>query len=376
MAVYINHKEYEFIEEMSIFEFIRYHQIFLPSFDEKLNDYNKEELCYVEIEEQSQLVNAKEITVLDGMSIITNSKKVYSYLYNFLKMKSDDLKEKCKHTIDLRESDYNILLCSPECYDSCLNIYKEKGFNDIISLKLFQMVEFTELTHELVKRIADKLDQHNNNKLLVVEPQIITPFKKITLNLKPSEEIAAQLIKTYYKEILKIETNINILYVTTNMKEVICHHSKSNLYVSMLDDIVFFDNLEVMANWKCFDGIISREIYKKIPESLHISCDYTTIFKNLRQMGLKEESLEVFTNKLGKEIVAMYQGFKLTILFTEFFLTKEEIKELSYDLIWITYKDFSMHINSEEGILGEYNLNRLYKNVLVYPGYSNLFRRY
>ena len=83
MAVYINHKEYEFIEEMSIFEFIRYHQIFLPSFDEKLNDYNKEELCYVEIEEQSQLVNAKEITVLDGMSIITNSKKVYSYLYNF-----------------------------------------------------------------------------------------------------------------------------------------------------------------------------------------------------------------------------------------------------------------------------------------------------
>ena len=35
-----------------------------------------------------------------------------------------------------------------------------------------------------------------------------------------------------------------------------------------------------------------------------------------------------------------------------------------------------MHINNEEGFLGEYNLNRLYKNVLVYPGYSNLFRRY
>lgn len=102
----------------------------------------------------------------------------------------------------------------------------------------------------------------------------------------------------------------------------------------------------------------------------------STIFKNLRQMGLKEESLEVFTNKLGKEIVLTYHGFKLTILFTELFLTKEEIKELSYDLIWITYKDFSMHINNEEGFLGEYNLNRLYKNVLVYPGYSNLFRRY
>ena len=74
MAVYINHKEYEFIEEMSIFEFIRYHQIFLPSFDEKLNDYNKEELCYVEIEEQSQLVNAKEITVLDGMSASSSNR--------------------------------------------------------------------------------------------------------------------------------------------------------------------------------------------------------------------------------------------------------------------------------------------------------------
>lgn len=28
MAVYINHKEYEFIEEMSIFEYIRQYQIF------------------------------------------------------------------------------------------------------------------------------------------------------------------------------------------------------------------------------------------------------------------------------------------------------------------------------------------------------------
>ena len=50
MAVYINHKEYEFIEEMSIFEYIRQYQIFLPSLDEKLDEYDKEELCYVEIE--------------------------------------------------------------------------------------------------------------------------------------------------------------------------------------------------------------------------------------------------------------------------------------------------------------------------------------
>ncbi|MEI3528089.1 MAG: hypothetical protein V8R15_08905 [Bacilli bacterium] len=376
MAVYINHKEYEFIEEMSIFEYIRQYQIFLPSLDEKLDEYDKEELCYVEIEEQSQLVNAKETMVLDEMHILTNSKKVYSYLYDFLKVRSDHLKEKLNHIIDLKQSDYNILLCSPECYDSCLNRYKEKGFNDIISLKLFQMVEFTELTHEFIKRIANKLDQNKNDKLLVVEPQIIAPFKKMSLNLKPAEEIAAQLIKTYYKEMLKIDTNINILYVTTNIKEVICHHSKSNLYISMIDDIACFDHLEVRADWQCFDGNMSREIYKKIPEFLNVSCDYTTIFKNLRQMGLKEESLEVFTNKLGKEIVLTYHGFKLTILFTELFLTKEEIKELSYDLIWITYKDFSMHINNEEGFLGEYNLNRLYKNVLVYPGYSNLFRRY
>ena len=172
-------------------------------------------MCYVEIEEQSQLVNAKETMVLDEMHILTNSKKVYSYLHDFLKVRSDHLKEKLNHIIDLKQSDYNILLCSPECYDSCLNRYKEKGFNDIISLKLFQMVEFTELTHEFIKRIANKLDQNKNDKLLVVEPQIIAPFKKMSLNLKSAEEIAAQLIKTYYKEMLKIDTNINILYVTT-----------------------------------------------------------------------------------------------------------------------------------------------------------------
>ena len=40
MAVYINHKEYEFIEEMSIFEYIRQYQIFLPSLDEKLDEYD------------------------------------------------------------------------------------------------------------------------------------------------------------------------------------------------------------------------------------------------------------------------------------------------------------------------------------------------
>ena len=38
MAVYINHKEYEFIEEMSIFEYIRQYQIFLPSLDEKIRN--------------------------------------------------------------------------------------------------------------------------------------------------------------------------------------------------------------------------------------------------------------------------------------------------------------------------------------------------
>ena len=114
MAVYINHKEYEFIEEMSIFEYIRQYQIFLPSLDEKLDEYDKEELCYVEIEEQSQLVNAKETMVLDEMHILTNSKKVYSYLHDFLKVRSDHLKEKLNHIIDLKQSDYNILLCSPE----------------------------------------------------------------------------------------------------------------------------------------------------------------------------------------------------------------------------------------------------------------------
>ena len=67
---------------------------------------------------------------------------------------------------------------------------------------------------------------------------------------------------------------------------------------------------------------------------------------------------------------------KLKCLFTEHFLTVEEIEQLGYDFIMITTRKQTMYINSDEGYLTDYNLNKIYKNILIRPGYSDILKRY
>ncbi len=369
MSVYVNHKEYEYIENISIFNFIRHHQLFLPfMFDNELD-----ELCYVEVIGMDNLVSAKTTNLEDGMQILTQTEKIYTYLETVLSYPKRDITSFMR-TMSLDETAYNILLCAPECYEKCLETYKDKGFNDIISLKLFQMVRYLELTHEFMKKIANRLDHLNYNKLLVLEPSIIEPPLNITSSLKPAEEIASILLKTYYKQILKVTNDIHIIYVTNDIKEFFCQDTKSNLYLSMIDEVVLENNFEITNTNSLYDGKITNEIYKKKTTNLTISCDYSTIFKILRKMGLKEESLEVFDKDQGTSCFVTYKGLSLKILFTTHLFTKEVLDTLDYDLVVICYHEYRLNEEYNE-ILTDYNLNHLYKKLLIFPGHSDIFRR-
>ena len=56
--IWINDKSYEFINNMTIFTFLKDHKIFLPALNDDLSKTDNE-LCMVEIENQRELVNAK-----------------------------------------------------------------------------------------------------------------------------------------------------------------------------------------------------------------------------------------------------------------------------------------------------------------------------
>ena len=65
----------------------------------------------------------------------------------------------------------------------------------------------------------------------------------------------------------------------------------------------------------------------------------------------------------------------LRCLFTDKFLTVEEIETLGYDFIMIITRKQTMFLNSDEGYLNDYNLNQIYCHILNKPGYSDVLRR-
>ena len=118
----INDNEYQYIENITVYDFIRKYNIFMPYFDENRYQNIRYDISYVEIEGIEKVVNSKKIMLEDGMIIYTTSKKVHDFLYNRVKTKKVELKEQSYKTITLNEDDYNILLCQPECYYECLEI--------------------------------------------------------------------------------------------------------------------------------------------------------------------------------------------------------------------------------------------------------------
>lgn len=374
--IYINNKSYDYIENITIYEFIQKHDIFLPSFDENKYDNIKHDISYVEIIGFEDVVNSKTTIIEDEMTIFTNSTKVHSYLYNLVKEKKSELKEQCYQEITLNEDEYNILLCQPECYEDCLSIYKERGFNDIISTKLGHMIVGCELCHNIINLSIKKYDKKKYKPLVVMLQSIIDLPSEYQFDIKPASEIVSQLIKNYYKEKLHIKKKINIIYVTRSVICLITHNARKMQYESYIDNIVEANYFTVTNNKDCFDGLFSNMIYKDNKTNLNVSINYNVIFKNLNQMGFKERSIEISTTEYGKEVVASYDALNLSFLFTDHFLTTEEIDKLNYDVIVITTRKQTMYANTDEGYLTDYNLNQIYRHVLIRPGYSSIFKRF
>lgn len=375
MKFTVNNIEYQIDCEKSIFEFLRENKIFLPSCDENLDSKLEIDLAYVEIEGIDEVVNAKKILIEEGMSIFTKSKKVHTYLYNLFKEKKIEIKQQYYKKIVLNPNEYNILLCQPECYNNCVDKYQNMGFNDIISTKIAQMLVAVEISNELLNIITKKLNNEKHYPTVLMLQSILNLSNDLQFDIKPSEEILAQLIKGYYKHHLKINKKINIIYVTKSIIGLITHNFKILQYNSLIDDVVYNNNFEVESIENQLDNKISQSLYKVDSINLNTSCNYNALYLLLKQMGFSEETLEVSTTELGKELISGYKGFNLSILITDKFLTDEQIRNLEYDFIVITTRKQTIIANDDEGFLNDYNLNQLYRKILIRPAYSNIFKR-
>lgn len=378
MKFSINNKTYESETQVSIYEFAVKNNIFIPSLDNEINSSCLYDLCYVEIENFETLQNAKTTLIFEDANIYTNSTKVYEYLNNIKMYNESKLFKHCHKQIYLNAEYYNILLCQPECYNDCLVKYQNIGFDEIVNSKFSQMIMFIEMTHRLLIRIAKKLDYKTKNPIVILPHNIIQYPKQHILNIKPSEEIAGTLIKKYYKEILKIDKPINIIYVTNELNCTLSQNLKSFEYQSDINDIVLFNNFDIENSLETvvYKQDISNEIYKKTNEHMNISCNYNTIFKLFNQMGFIEEALDIYTNIYGKVLVAKYKGFEIKCLFTKKYLQLDEILSLGYDFVLMDSYKATFEPSAEPGILTDYNVNQIYKKVLEYPGRSKILRRF
>ncbi len=369
MAVVVNDKAYEYAGEMTIFAFLQKNDIFIPSNKSLTNDYI-DEFCYVEIKDEQKLINAKTNMLVDGMIIYTNSKKVYDYLYNYINSSTTNFEVE---QITLDTTDYNILLCDEELYDSCIEKFTNTAFNDIINLRIGKMIYLVEIAHQIMLYLSEKLEKKILPKMIVNKCELINYPKKNQLNLKSEAEILAKLIKTYYKKHLHIEQNINIIYVTSSKDIYLSSQVNQSSFENDIDKTCYYSSMVINDDIPCLDQKITNSIYIK-KTSNDIKCNYKDLFKILNAMGIKEKTLEISNSDEGKVIILTYEKVVLKILFTSFFLTMTEIEALDCDIIFIT--SFDNEYNGIVDIMTDYNLNYIYKKILLYPSSSDIFRRF
>lgn len=366
MIININNKKYTIEEEINLYQFLIDHGII----------YNlPDQLAFVEVKGFDELVNSKDFCIYENVEIYTNSKKVNEHISKVINNNLID--NNLYQNISLDPECYNILLCEADCYNACFEKYKEYGFNDIINDKFAQMIYIIEATHQLLHRVSKRIDYKTRVPLVVIQRGLVKYPKKYNVNLKPIDEIAAELIKKYYKEILKVNQKINIIYVTSSISQVLSYNIDSAEYERLVDNIVLMNNFDVnkLENNK-FDSVFSKNIYIKENEFLNQSCNYNSIFMILHQMGFIQEELDISTTELGKNVIVKYNDLELNFLFTDKYLTEEEIKNSEYDMILVSTKNTTLSPNQEENVLSEYNINQIYRKIIIRPGNKTMFRRY
>ena len=369
--IWINDKSYEFINNMTIFTFLKDHKIFLPALNDDLSKTDNE-LCMVEIENQRELVNAKTTYLEDEMIIHTNSQKVYDYLNEYI---YNPLKASTDPSLEINANDYNILLCDEELYDECLLKYKNTYFNDIVTTQMGKMIFLVEASNQMMLHIEKNLQNKKHSNLVISDYSIIRYPKSLQVNLKEPEEILAQLIKNYYKVALKITKEIKIVYITNKKEKLISSYAKNIQYKSFIDYIVNYDDFILNESFEVsYDGLISKALYFRPIDKKNIC--YQDFFNIFKDMGFKEKSFSIVTNEDAKEVVATYQGFTVKCLFTTKFLSPSKIQKTDYDFIFIISTNDLTIISKEKNILKDDNLNKIYRKILIKPNSSDLFRRF
>ncbi len=370
----INNKEYNIDEEITIYDFLINNKIFIARISNEINDLIYEELCYVEIEGEETLKCAKTEYITDGMKIYTNSKKVYSFYNEQISKNYSFYQNYYKKNIELDDSKYNVLLCQPEIYNECLQKYKNNGFDDIVNVKFAQIIAYIEIANIIIKRCSNKLDKKTLYPLYVVLQNLIDETK-YQVNIKQPEELAATIIKTYYKKVLKINKNINIIYITKSVASRISHNLKYYQFNPMVDDVVLFNRFSVLNGTNNFNGIIQNAIYQEDSNNYNNSCSFNDIFRIIKQTGLVEENIEITHIDNDIEIIVKYRGVELKTLITKRFLTLEEVENIKYDVIITTTRKNIISYDEESSLLDDYNINLIYKKLLISPGYSKILNR-
>ena len=137
------------------------------------------------------------------------------------------------------------------------------------------------------------------------------------------------------------------------------------------------DNFDIDSlNINSLDNKVTNHIYIKENKNFNQSCNYNGIFMILHQMGFVQEELDISTTDLGKKVIIRFKDLDLSFIFTNRYITEKEIKKSECDMILVSTKKTTLSPGNEEEILSDYNINQIYRRIIVKPGNKEMFRRY
>lgn len=358
MKFQINHIEYE-IEETNIklVDFLKNNNVL----------FNNNNVCKVEIENKNELKNYDEIIIEDGMSLLTISDKIIDNLN--LKMHSLN-KPNLQDEIILMENNYNILLCDSDIYEACLKLYSNTGFNDIINIKFASMIECVEKANEMLNKKANELENMPKKTIVYSKMNVLNCGNAYNSLVLSDCDIAATLIKKYYKKICNIKNEINIIYITSSIYKYI----NNSINESKVNNTVLFNYVNLAEKENKLNNIISKAIYVKKSFDFTVKCSFIGYIKLFRQMKLKENRIEsISLNEMSKKITGYYQGINIVGLISKQFPSIDEVSQ--YDYIYILDDTENLDYVNEEDYLNDYNINMIYKMFLDKPGNQILMRK-
>lgn len=358
MKFKINHIEYETEEtNIKLIEFLK---------NNKLSFINNN-LLKVEIENNEQLQNIKDVIIEDGMSLLTISDKIIDKLNSEIQTISKQVQQ---DEFKLSETCYNVLLCDSDIYEESLKLYSNCGFDDIINIKFASMIEFVERANEMLIKKTNELDGISQKPIVYSKLNIINYNNTLNTKILSDYDIATVLINNYYKKICNIEKNINIIYITNSLYK----HLNNTINETRVNQTVLFNNVKLIETENKCKDLINNAIYLKESFDYTTNCSFIGYIKLFKQMGLKENRLEAISlDDNAKKITGVYQKINIVGLVTKVFPKLEEV--IKYDYIYVLDDTEKLDYVNESEYLNDYNMNEIYKKVLDKPGNKFLMRK-